>query len=151
MSTYNPNSIIPPGTPTTPTTATTSTNGVPIQTATKDRSLLGKDDFLKLLVGQLQNQDPMQPSGNDEFIGQMTAFSQLEQQTNTATTTGKIADQLAHTSALGLIGHTVTWTDGDGNDQTGKVDQVDMGDDGSATLTVGDATGIDVGKVTQVK
>jgi flagellar basal-body rod modification protein FlgD len=152
MSTYNPNSVIPSGTPTTGTTTTvTSLNGLTIQTQTKDKSLLGKDDFLKLLVGQLKNQDPTAPSGNEEFIGQMTAFSQLEQQTNTASSTNEISSQLAYTSALSLIGRTVTYTDKDGNDQTGKVDQVDMADDGTATLTVGANTDIGVAQVTQVK
>jgi flagellar basal-body rod modification protein FlgD len=150
MSTYNPNSVIP-STQTADTTTVTSLNGLTIKTQTKDKALLGKDDFLKLLVGQLKNQDPTAPSGNEEFIGQMTAFSQLEQQTNTASSTSQIATQLAHTSALSLIGRTVTYVDDDGNEQSGKVDQVDMADDGSATLTVGDDTDIDVSKVTQVK
>src|SRR3954464_11178683 len=111
MTNYNPNSVIPT-TPTTPgTTTVTSLNGLTIQTTTKDKTLLGKDDFLKLLVGQLKNQDPMAPSGNEEFIGQMTQFSQLEQQTNTASSTSEIVTQLARTSALGLIGRTVTYLD----------------------------------------
>jgi flagellar basal-body rod modification protein FlgD len=151
MTSYNPNSVIPTAPTTAGTTTVTSLNGLTIQTTTKDKSLLGKDDFLKLLVGQLKNQDPTAPSGNEEFIGQMTAFSQLEQQTNTASSTNAISSQLAQTSALSLIGRTVTYTDQDGNDQTGKVDQVDMGDDGKASLTVGSVSGIDIANVTQVK
>ena len=121
---------------------------------TADRNttgMLGKDDFLKLLVAQLKNQDPMAPSTDQEWIGQMTQFSQLEQQANTAKSTTQIADQLGRAGALGLIGRTVTYTDADGKSQSGVVEQVDMGKDGKATLTVGGAGGIDAGKVTQVK
>src|SRR3954468_5848213 len=108
---------------------------------------LGKDDFLKLLVGQLQHQDPMQPSDDNQFIGQMAQFSQLEQQTNTATST----DQLVRASTLALIGRTVTYTDTNKASQTGVVTAVDIKTDGTATITVGDKSGIDAGKVTQVR
>ena len=113
--------------------------------------VLGKDDFLKLLVAQLKNQDPMAPSTDQEWIGQMAQFSQLEQQANTAKSANQIAEQLGRAGALGLIGRTVTYTDADGKSQTGVVDQVDMAADGKATLTVGGEGGIDAGKVTQVK
>ena len=113
--------------------------------------VLGKDDFLKLLVAQLKNQDPMAPSTDQEWIGQMTQFSQLEQEANTAKSTTQIAEQLGRSGALGLIGRTVTYSDADGNPQSGVVEQVDMDKDGKATLTVGGKGGIDAGKVTQVK
>src|SRR3954453_2791964 len=90
-------------------------------TATKQPGMIGKDDFLKLLVGQLQNQDPMQPADapqfpmqpadDTQFIGQMAQFSQLEQETNSAQSTNQIATQLGHATALSLIGRTVTYTD----------------------------------------
>jgi|SRR4051794_13956007 flagellar basal-body rod modification protein FlgD len=115
---------------------------------TKKPGDIGKDDFLKLLVGQLQHQDPMQPSDDNQFIGQMAQFSQLEQQTNTATAT----DQLVRASTLGLIGRTVTYTDAVTKvPRSGVVTGVELGTDGAASLTVGDKTGIDVGTVTEVK
>ena len=111
---------------------------------------LGKDDFLKLLVGQLQHQDPLAPSDDQQWIGQMAAFSQLEQVSNMAETTQKIVDTLNTNGALSLIGHTVTYLDSTGASHTGKVETVDMAD-GKATLTVGGVAGIDSGSVTEVK
>src|SRR3954469_5175976 len=111
----------------TPVTATAkpSTSG-----SLTGGSTLGKDDFLKLLVSQLQHQDPMQPANDTEFIGQMAQFSALEQQSNTAQSTSQIADQLGRTGALGLIGKTVTYADADGGLHSGAVQQVDIGKDG---------------------
>jgi flagellar basal-body rod modification protein FlgD len=41
--------------------------------------LTKEDTFLKLLVAQIQNQDPLNPADSIQFVGQLTQFSQLEQ------------------------------------------------------------------------
>src|SRR3954466_12354660 len=131
-----------------PVSSTSSTSSTtPAKTATPT---LGKDDFLKLLVGQLQHQDPLAPSDDQQWIGQMAAFSQLEQVSNTAASTEKIVDTLNTNGALSLIGHTVTYLDQAGAPPPGAVDTVDM-TGGVASLTVGGVAGIDAGTVTQVK
>jgi flagellar basal-body rod modification protein FlgD len=45
-------------------------------------SELGKEEFLSLLITQLQNQDPLDPMDNSEFVAQLAQFSSLEQMTN---------------------------------------------------------------------
>jgi flagellar basal-body rod modification protein FlgD len=48
-------------------------------TSTSSSQQIGKSEFLELLITQLQNQDPMNPMDNQEFIAQMASFSSLEQ------------------------------------------------------------------------
>lgn len=68
---------------------------------------LGRDDFLKILLTQLQNQDPTNPMEDREFIGQMAQFSALEQMTNVARGFRELNDVLTGGQALGVLGRTV--------------------------------------------
>ncbi len=86
-----------------PTTANTSN-------LTNAGSSLGKDDFLKLLVAQLQAQDPLEPMDAQDFSAQLAQFSALEQMTNVNVNLEKIQKfeaALANASAINLIGKTV--------------------------------------------
>lgn len=69
-------------------------------------SALGKEDFLKLLVSQMQNQDPLNPSDPTEFTAQLAQFSSLEQLTNISNGLEKMASS-RDLGALSFIGRDV--------------------------------------------
>jgi flagellar basal-body rod modification protein FlgD len=132
------------GAATTPPTATSSS------AAPSAAAMLGKDDFLKLMMVQLQHQDPLSPSSDpSQYLSQLAQFTALEQETNTAKYAAQTASQQQAGTALSLLGRSVTYTDSGGAQQSGTVTRVDFSPAGP-TLTVGTATGIDPTTVSEV-
>jgi len=74
---------------------------------------LGRDDFLRLLIAQLSNQDPTNPMEDREFIAQMAQFSTLEQMTNMASDFSRLTAMLAGSEASQSLGRNVEVADGD--------------------------------------
>ncbi len=88
------------------TGATTSAAG-----ATTSASMATEQTFLKLLVAQLANQDPLQPTQGTEFVTQLAQFAQVEQSQNQTTQLTNMSSQLAGLSnndTTMLVGKTVT-------------------------------------------
>jgi flagellar basal-body rod modification protein FlgD len=114
-------------------TATTAGNQVQ-----RDKTSLGKDDFLKILVGQMSNMDPMSASSSDpsQSMQQMTQFSILEQLTNLSSSQSAMADSQKQDQSLTLLGKTVSYTASDGTDATDVVKKVAFDTKGVATLTL---------------
>lgn len=112
------------------------------QTVTNNSSVLGKDDFLNLLVTQMQYQDPLQPMDNTQFVSQMAQFSSLEQMQNMNTA-------MEASKATSMVGSLITWTDDSGNVQSGVATGVKMVN-GQTQVMVG-STDVDVDKVATVE
>ena len=118
----------------TATTAASTTSSTS-STTKSSTSSLGKDDFLKILVAQLQNQDPLNPMDNTQFISQMAQFSSLEQMQS-------LNQTLTLSQAYNMVGKTISVTGNVANDGsqttiTGQVDSI-VNSGGIAYLVVGD-------------
>lgn len=141
---------------TTPLSAPVAPTAVSLPEATVGGgSTLGKEEFLKLLVAQLRNQDPLSPTAPEEMAAQLAQFSSLEQLVNVndrleQQTQMSVAMAIAfnNSSAVGVLGKTVLAVgdtieiDGSGTEMI----TVGVGDDGGvATLTIFDSAGREVG------
>lgn len=108
-------------------TSTTSTASAAAGAASAaSRETLDKDSFLKLLITQMQYQDPLSPMDNTEFLAQMAQFSSLEQMQNlnaSFETNMLLTQALNNSAAAGLIGrHVRAAGDGIPVGETGSVE-----------------------------
>lgn len=92
----------------------------------KTSQQLGKDDFLKLLITQLTNQDPTSPMEDTQFISQTAQFSSLEQMTNMNESFNKMASMINSSQAASTLGRTVEIDIGDTTTQ-GVVEATSFG------------------------
>jgi flagellar basal-body rod modification protein FlgD len=68
--------------------------------------------FLKLLIAQMKNQDPTNPTSNTEFVAQLATFSQVEQSVQMNTKLDQMLTGSSLSQASSLVGRTVTSADG---------------------------------------
>jgi len=104
----------------------------------QDLTATDKESFLKLLVAQLQYQDPMNPTTDREYIGQLAQFRTLEMMQSLSDTMTAMLDMQQLGQGAALIGKTVEATQ-TGSDELicGKVTEVGI-ENGVAILKVGD-------------
>ncbi|MCY3001602.1 MAG: hypothetical protein NTV21_07350 [Planctomycetota bacterium] len=115
----------------------------PISLSGGKESALGKDAFMSLLVMQMKNQDPMEPTKNDQMLAQLAQFQSLEEMNDlndnivglaVLQQSNAVLEQLTSSSAL--IGKDVLYTDDAGTELWGKVEAVRI-EDGTAQLQIG--------------
>jgi len=126
-------------------TATSSTAAA--DAAMKQSTGMNKDDFLKLFVTQLQNQDPLNPQDSSQFISQLAQLTQVEQAYNTNTNLQSMLNQGGNSmsmASVSLIGKQVEATGSQVNLQSGTSSNVNFnlaGDASQVTVSVLDASG----------
>ncbi len=131
------------------TNASNGTNEAsPLFSAAGGKQAMGKDAFLKLLVAQIANQDPLKPMDDTAYVAQLAQFSSLEQQTTSNKMLELLATQqqgLANTAAMGLVGKDVTVRGGSvtlGGDGVGVVAPFKIADSAEKVqVVVRDASG----------
>ena len=95
------------------------------------------NEFMKLLMIQLQNQDPMDQVNDKEFLAQMAQFSSLAELTKLNTSFSQALQIQQVSEARDMIGQNITFKDPDSGDSlSGLVNGVRFGEDGLIMLQV---------------
>lgn len=113
---------------------TTTTSSESLSSSKSSNSTINSDTFLTLLVAEMQNQDPLEPTSNTEWVSQYATFTQVEQ-------IGEMADSMDVLRANSLIGKEVIMkvtseSTGETSYQRGVVDYIVM-ENGEALLNIG--------------
>jgi flagellar basal-body rod modification protein FlgD len=139
------NPINPAAAADTTTTSSTSSSSA----AQPGGDILDKNAFLKLMMTQLEHQDPLNASDPSQYINELAQLTSLEQMTNMAKSSSQSASEEHTVAALALLGHKVSYADSSGNSQTGTVQKVEFTSSGPM-LTVDGTSGIDPSSVDEV-
>lgn len=110
-----------------------------------------KNGFIKLLVAELQNQDPMNSQDNTEYIAQMAQFSTLEQMENLNESLRNLSTNIKFQEGSTMIGKTAAIDIGNGQYATGRITGVRLTDEavcvvsGDEEYDIDDVVGLDDG------
>jgi flagellar basal-body rod modification protein FlgD len=121
--------------PATGSSTTTTTNSASTATPT-----LGYNDFLQLLLAQMQNQDPLNPTDSTEYVSQLASFSNVEQGINMNSKLDQLLVDTNLTQASTLVGHTIKSADGS---TSGTITSVRV-DSSGATAVLDDGTEVPI-------
>lgn len=110
--------------------------------STSPTSQVSQNEFLQLMVKQLQSQDPLSPTDNGQMLAQLAQFSTLSGMEQLNTSFGDMLTLQEITQGSSLIGKNVSYTKSDGTNSSGSVASVSM-DNGSIALKIGtDSVGL---------
>ena len=92
-----------------------------------DRTSMDTNMFLKLLMAQLQYQDPTNPADTSQFMSQTAQFTSVEKMQQLTALQQKVLDAANQQTAASLVGRKVTYTDVSGTSRTGLVTGCTLG------------------------
>lgn len=128
-------------------TASTSTT---TSSASNAASALSGDDFFQLLIAQLINQDPLEPTSNQDLLNQISSIREIELSTSLSQSLESLTEQQRFASAGSLIGHRINGTDTDGNEADGVVVAVRFNQSGKALLELESGSRIPLDEIDSV-
>jgi flagellar basal-body rod modification protein FlgD len=129
----------------TSATSTSGTSSASSSTGSKTSSnTVDYNTFLQLLISEMKNQDPTNPTDTSQYMSQFAQLSSVEQAVQTNSKLDSLLSSQALTQADGLIGRTVSFTDSTGASMSGKIVSVSINSDGSVA-TLQDGTKVAVG------
>ncbi|MBC7782836.1 MAG: flagellar hook capping protein [Burkholderiales bacterium] len=111
---------------------------------------LKTEDFINMMVTQLQNQDPLEPAKNQELLAQMSQIGQLQSSTALTDSLKGMVLQNQIGSAAGLIGKSVQGLDTDNDPIDGVVTSIRIEDD-SVNLELDNGKSVPLDRVTSIK
>jgi flagellar basal-body rod modification protein FlgD len=100
---------------------------------------IGIQDFLKILSAQLNNQDPLKPMDNQEFVAQIAQFASLEQSRQLNVKIDSMLSIQSSQQSIGLLGKTVD-VNAQGNRVSGRVTALSL-ESGEPRMTITTANG----------
>ena len=103
----------------------------PAQKPQQSANAINYNSFLKLLVAQMQNQDPTSPADSAQYLAQLASFSAVEQGVATNSKLDGLMTAVSLSQADALIGHSVTSADGA---VTGTIRTIEISD--AATIAI---------------
>jgi flagellar basal-body rod modification protein FlgD len=123
------------------TTAVSNSNSTQDTSAALSNSLgsLNLDDFLKMLLTELQNQDPLSPMDSSQMLTQIGQISQVGATQSLTDTLQSVLLGQNLNNATAMIGKTISGLADDGTNVTGKVDKVTIANN-QPVLNIGDKT-----------
>ena len=131
------------------TTAPVSNGASPGSQLKGKNAQLKTDDFIKMMITQLQNQDPLEPAKNQELLAQMSQIGQLQSQTLLQESLQGLVLQQNLGAAGNLIGKVVEGVDDAGEQARGLVTSVRV-EDKQVLLELDNGKRLSLGKVTQI-
>lgn len=111
-------------------------------------SAVNVDDFLKLMIAELQNQDPTNPLDNSQLLNQLGQLTSIESTTKLNSTLTSLSEGQGLANASALIGKKINAMDDNNQEVSGVVSKASI-TDGAIKLTVGDSA-VSMGNVRQI-